>query len=134
MINPHSETEGSAVPEAVPESNVIELGSLQRAIRLRPNGVNVQLAIEHKPLKKGDIILPGNVKGLEFITAVVIAAGPECKMVKSGDRVVVAAKGLVNGERGIEVDGHRVFFTQEQVIVAVIDALPEQPALPPPSQ
>ncbi len=90
-------------------------------IKFKPNGNNVQLAyVQEGERTEGGIVIPGSARKLDFITASVIAVGPKCELVKAGDRVVVALKGLVNGETGVMVDGRRFFFSQEQVILAVI--------------
>lgn len=87
---------------------------------VKPNGTNILLRRDQAEQTQGGIILPQKMKSLEFITATVLAKGPDCKFVKEGDRVLVASKALINGEVGIMVEGVRLYFTQEPLIVAVL--------------
>lgn len=124
MIDPNPNEGGSesGAQEAAPESNIIQLGQMVAPLRLRPNANNVWL--DYRPpgeTKEGGIIVPGSARKLDFVTARVLAKGPDCRMVKEGDKILVAAKGIVNGEQGILIEGRRVYVTQEQIIVAVID-------------
>lgn len=114
MINPHAPEETLAP--------VVSIGSIA-VPRLRPNANNIW--IDYTPDKgdkiEGGVIIPGRARKLEFVTAVVIEKGPECKFVKEGDRIIVAAKGIINGEAGILVEGRRYFATQEPLVVAVVE-------------
>lgn len=87
---------------------------------VKPNGVNVLLRLDQAPTMQGMIHLPQAMKSLEFITAGILAKGPECKFVQVGDRVVVARKAIINGDAGIVLEGVRLHFTQENLIVAVV--------------
>lgn len=95
-------------------------------ITIRPNGVNILIQYE-KPEKAGEIFLPNQAKGLEFIVALVLEVGPDCKFVKKRDAVILAAKAIVNGDKGVQIGGNRLFFTQENLIVAIIDGLSVKP-------
>lgn len=94
-------------------------------VKIRPNGNNVLIAWRKESMA-GELHLPAKMTSLKFISAKVLATGPECKMVKEGDVVVVALKGLVNGEDGVVVDGNRLFFTQEPVIIAVVEQVKDE--------
>lgn len=120
MIQPNNPEE-SASPE---QPELVEIPfPATNGTKFKPNGNNVQLAyVPQGDRTEGGVIIPGHAVKLEFITASVIAVGPKCEVVKPGDRVVVALKGLVNGEKGVSVDGRRFFFTQEQVILAVVES------------
>ena len=91
-------------------------------IAIRPNGVNILIQYE-RPEKAGEIFLPNQAKGLEFIVAVVLEVGPDCKFVKRGDAVILAAKAIVNGDKGVQIGVNRLHFTQENLVVAIIDGL-----------
>lgn len=114
MINPHAPEETLAP--------VVSIGSVA-VPRLRPNANNIW--IDYTPDKgdkmEGGIVIPGKARKLEFVTAIVIEKGPECKFVEKGDQIIVAAKGIINGEAGIVVDGRRYFATQEPLVVAVVE-------------
>lgn len=87
---------------------------------VKPNGLNVLLRLDGLPTMQGGIHLPQKMQNLEFITATVLAIGPECKFVKKGSRVLVAYKAIINGSAGIPLEQVKLFFTQENLIVAVI--------------
>jgi hypothetical protein len=40
--------------------------------------------------------------------------------VEKGDRIIIAVKALINQERGIDIEGRRLFFTQSNLVVARI--------------
>ena len=88
-------------------------------LTFKPNSNYIWLDHE-KALKVGEIFLPNKAKGLEWMTAKVLAAGPECKCVAAGDEVLLATKGCVGGDDGVLLRGSRFFFTQENMVVAVI--------------
>lgn len=86
---------------------------------VKPNSNYIWLRYE-QPKIKGGIHIPGSAKGLDWISGVVIAKGPDCKFVKKDDRVVLATKGMVGGESGMVVDGFRFHMTQENMVVGVL--------------
>ena len=92
-----------------------------KRLTIRPNGVNVLLFLDEEPDTKEGIIIPKNAKRLDFVTATVLARGPDCKFLKDGDRIIVALKALINGESGMVVGGAKLYFTQENLVIAVID-------------
>jgi hypothetical protein len=99
-----------------------------KRLTIRPNGVNVLLFLDEAPTTQGGIHLPQKMKSLDFITATVLAKGPDCKFVKDGDRIIVALKALINQEGGILVGGAKLFFTQENLVIAVIEEAAPAPA------
>lgn len=87
---------------------------------VKPNGLNILLRLDQMPTMAGNIHLPQKMKSLEFVTATALAVGPECKVVKVGNRVLVAIKAIINGEQGIPLEGVKLYFTQENLVVAVV--------------
>lgn len=73
-----------------------------------------------KARNEGGIIIPGMPAGAALITADVIAHGPDCKMAKTGNTVLMVANGIMGGSQGAMIDGRRCFFTQEKYLLAVV--------------
>lgn len=94
---------------------------LRPADIFKPNGVNILLQIESSPGVQGGLHLPQKMTSLEFVTAKVLAKGPDCKVAKVGQRFIVALKAIINGEKGIVIEGVRLFFTQENLVVCFIE-------------
>lgn len=118
MIEPHTPEESSAQPET--HESFLQIDVPEKNQKLRPHGNYIWLKYE-KPATIGGIIMPGKAKGLDWITAEVIAVGPDCKSTKAGDRVILATKGLVGGEDGIFVAGQRWHLTQENMCVGAVE-------------
>lgn len=91
-----------------------------KTTKFKPNSNYIRLDYE-KPDKVGEIIMPGQAKGLEWITATALDVGPECKVVQKGDKVLLASKGMVNGANGILVEGRVTFWSQENMIIGVLE-------------
>lgn len=93
----------------------------------RPYG-NVLVLDYTPPEKLGQIHLPNGAKPLfDFVTCGVVAAGKACDLVKVGDRILIATKAIM----GVRHDGHEIWVTQENTILAVVEdgskpAAPEQ--------
>jgi len=117
-----NETYSQEIPFPGGISAPIESAPQLTPISIRPNGQNILIQYE-KPEKAGEIFLPNKAQGLEFIVALVSEVGKDCKFVKKGDAVILAAKAIVNGEKGIQIGANRLFFTQEPLVVAVVDGL-----------
>jgi co-chaperonin GroES (HSP10) len=64
----------------------------------------------------GGIHLPENMKKMPFYSVKVIAVGPECKLVKEGDNVLLPAQMIQEATW----DGNRAFFTGENQILCVV--------------
>lgn len=79
------------------------------------------ILLDYEPAKMaGSIVLPNVAKGLQWVTAKVVKVGPLVKFIKEGDGVVLAVPGIVEQNKGVIVNGERVFFTQEKNILAVV--------------
>ncbi len=67
----------------------------------------------------GGIVIPQKSQakmGLPFFKVKVLAVGPECKMVKVGDHVIIPQQVILHAKW----DGDLAFFTSENKIVAVV--------------
>lgn len=128
MIHPHDQSGGEA-PSA---SQLHEITfEIPKALKFTPCGNNILLGYK-KPEKAGTIHLPTQAKQLDTIICDVLAVGPECKFVKVGQRVLILTKALVGGPEGLTVEGRKVFFTQEQVLISVVEnALPSSAPVEP---
>lgn len=71
------------------------------------------IGLIHKPIQ---------MKELDFAVVTVLDIGPDCKFVKVGDRVLVSIKGIINQQNGVIVDGTVQFFTQENLVVTVVES------------
>lgn len=118
MLNPNSPEESAASEQPETHESFIQLVP---PLNFQPNGLNI-LTDYAKPEMAGEFVLPQNAKSLEFVTANVVAIGKDCKFVEKGDRILFAAKALVNGDKGIVVDGRRLFVTQENLVIGVFKA------------
>lgn len=65
----------------------------------------------------GNIVLPQGSRAVDFTDAKVIKAGPECKWVKDGDRILVAVQAIMN----IKHEGKVAQFTKESSLVTIIN-------------
>lgn len=83
----------------------------------KPYG-NVLFLDYQPPAQLGQIHLPNGQKPLfDFITCKVTAAGKACDLVKVGDTILIASKAIM----GVKHDGHSVWVTQENTILAVVE-------------
>ena len=81
----------------------------------RPYGHILQL--DWKPQTMiGGIHLPQNMKKMPFYRVRVIACGPECKLVKPEDHVLIPAQMIQEATW----DGNSAYFTGENQILAVV--------------
>lgn len=87
--------------------------------KYRPNGNYVRVAYT-KETRKGGIIVPMQAKPMDFVLVTVLDVGPDTKGVEKGDRVLVAMKGIINGEQGVMIDGEQTWWTQSNLIVTVV--------------
>jgi len=95
--------------------------------KYRPNGNYVRVAYTRENAK-GGIIMPLQAKPMDFVLVMVLDIGLDIKLVKKGDRCLVAMKGLINGEQGVMIDGEQTWWTQENLIVTVVEpALASEP-------
>jgi hypothetical protein len=83
---------------------------------VKPNGNNILVAYQ-KAEKAGDIHLPGQARSLDFVVVNVLEVGPEVKDIEKGDRIIIAIKALINGERGMDIEGRKLYFTQSNLVV-----------------
>ena len=82
----------------------------------KPYG-NVLILDYVPPTNVGQIHLPTGAKPLfDFVTCKVTAAGPGAELVKVGDTILLASKAIM----GVKHDGHEIWVTQENTILAVI--------------
>lgn len=83
----------------------------------KPYG-NVLILDYQPPSKVGTIHLPNDAKPLfDFVTCKVTAAGPGAELAKVGDTILLASKAIM----GVKHDGHEVWVTQENTILAVVE-------------
>lgn len=102
-----------------PEGTVISMPGIKLPSVFKPVSNYIQIDYRRNG-SAGGIVMPGNAKPLEFVTARVLAVGPDCKTVQKGDKIVVATKGIHGGDNGITIDGEKAYFTQESLVVAVV--------------
>ena len=114
MIQPH-DLPGS--------SNIIDIGApiaKKKADgaewKYRPYGHILQLDWQ-KQTMIGGLHLPQNMKKLPFYRVRVIACGPECKLVKPEDHVLIPAQMIQEATW----DGNSAYFTGENQILAVVE-------------
>jgi co-chaperonin GroES (HSP10) len=126
MIQPSDQAGGPSAesPEAgaPAESTIIHLGTMPTKARLKfqPTADFIQVKYQAET-KVGGVFIPGQAKPRDYVVVEVIAVGPDCKKVKAGDRVIISTNGIHGKADGILVDGVRVHFTQERVVLAVVD-------------
>lgn len=105
----------------IAESHLTEIPfPLPAGNKYRPNGNYVRVAYTKETIK-GGIIVPMQAKPLDFVLVTVLDVGIDIKLVKKGDRVLVAMKGIINGEQGVMIDGEQTHWTQENLIVTVVE-------------
>ena len=86
-----------------------------------PAGNNLLLDYQ-KPTMAGSIILPHQAKELDTIVATVLAKGPKCEHIQVGQRVCILTKALIGGVNGLMVEGRRIYLTQEQTVITVVES------------
>lgn len=91
------------------------------AVRFEPIGDYIQLDYE-KPAKIGQLFVPEKMKKdiMEFITAGVLACGPNCKQVKPGDTILCGTAALLTISAGGGAAGFVMTLTKEDKILAVV--------------
>lgn len=67
-----------------------------------------------EPDKVGLIHLPQGAKAVDFVQAKALAVGPECKWVKEGETILVAAQAIMR----IKHDGRHAQFTKESSLIS----------------
>lgn len=120
MIQPSDQDGGSGQPEP---SNEIEIPFPGGVVRPKPKyrctRDIILLDWEPKTMQGGIIIPEKSQKAMQlsFYSIPVIAAGPECKVVKSGDNVLLPAEAILR----VPYDGHVAYFCNEHKVLAVVD-------------
>lgn len=120
MIEPHSPEEAAAQPET--HESFLQIAPL-KPMKFKPNSNYIRLDYT-KAEKVGEIYMPQSAKGLKWVVSVALECGPDCKLVKPGDSVILAYRGLVNAEHGdgiVKIGSQETAWTQENMIIAVLD-------------
>lgn len=90
----------------------------------RPVGWFLQVvSVEAGLMTKGGIVLPGT-GNLNFMTCRVVAVGPECKMCKVGDMVLLAKEGLVRAPH----NGDNPMFIEERRVISIVELVAPEAA------
>lgn len=103
----------------LPTEQVIEMpGAFNKPVpRYKPYGEIIQLAWEPVEMV-GGLHLPKNAKAhLPFYRVEVLEAGPDAKLVKKGDWVIVPSQVILT----CKWDGHTAYFTSENKVLAVVE-------------
>lgn len=87
----------------------------------KPYGHIIQLDWE-VPTMAGGLHLPDSAKQkhLPFYRVPVLEVGPECKMVKKGDHVIIPSQVILTAKW----DGYTAYFSSEDKILAVVEVAP----------
>lgn len=92
------------------------------AMKYRPCRDIIQL--DWEPMSSiGGIIIPEKAQQgmkLSFYSIPVLAAGPDCKVVKEGDNVLLPSEAILK----VQYDGRVVYFCNEMKVLAVIEEAP----------
>lgn len=121
MIQPEENAGGDTAPEMHESTVPFTLHTNLNATKpvYKPYGEILQL--DWTPQEQiGGIVIPKQSQakmGLPFFRVKVLAAGPDCKMVKVGDYVIIPQQVILHAKW----DGDLAFFTSENKIVAVVE-------------
>lgn len=94
-------------------------GAIRPKPAYRPCRDIIQLDWEPKS-SIGGIIIPEKAQQgmkLSFYSIPVLAAGPDCKVVKAGDSVLLPSEAILR----VQYDGQVVYFCNEMKVLAVIE-------------
>jgi hypothetical protein len=102
-------------PEGGLTDITIAFPGMKSSKKYRPIGDYIR--VEYSPsTQEGGIVLPGKVQ-MEFVTCTALECGPECKVAKGGDSLLLATKAIMKTQH----DGLLTFFTKESAILAVVE-------------